>query len=138
MGPLGELGVLFNPGMRHEMEEKLAKQMIREDEGTGRKGRRGIDLESGVVVIGSDGSSDVDDPAAHKEPELSDTEQRAVEGRLATTDPDDGADTAATDETSAPRSGSKRADASAEPRTKRARSGSKPTGKAQRRRTGMN
>jgi len=45
--------VLFNPGMRHEQEEKLAKQMLREDEGTGRKGRLGIDLESGVVVIGS-------------------------------------------------------------------------------------
>lgn len=51
---MGELGVLFNPGMRHEQEEKLAKQMLREDEGTGRKGRRGIDLESGVVVIGAD------------------------------------------------------------------------------------
>lgn len=45
--------MLFNPGMRHEQEEKLAKQMLREDEGTGRKGRLGIDLESGVVVIGS-------------------------------------------------------------------------------------
>jgi hypothetical protein len=50
---MGELGVLFNPGMRHEQEEKLAKQMLREDEGTGRKGRLGIDLESGVVVIGA-------------------------------------------------------------------------------------
>lgn len=40
--------------MRHEEEEKRAKQMLREEEGTGRKGRLGIDLESGVVVIGSD------------------------------------------------------------------------------------
>lgn len=54
VGPMGELGVLFNPGMRHEQEEKLAKQMLREDEGTGRKGRRSIDLESGVVVIDAD------------------------------------------------------------------------------------
>lgn len=54
MGPLGELGALFNPGMRHEEEEKRAKEMLREDEGTGRKGRLNIDLASGVVVIGSD------------------------------------------------------------------------------------
>lgn len=54
MGPLGELGALFNPGMRHEEEEKRAKQMLREEEGTGRKGRLSIDLASGVVVIGSD------------------------------------------------------------------------------------
>lgn len=57
---MGELGVLFNPGMRHEREEKLAKQMLREDEGTGRKGRLRIDLESGVVVIGSDGDAHPD------------------------------------------------------------------------------
>ncbi|MBN9609551.1 MAG: hypothetical protein BGO26_07780 [Actinobacteria bacterium 69-20] len=64
MGPLGELGALFNPGMRHEEEEKRAKQMLREEEGTGRKGRLGIDLESGVVVIGADGAARADaDPA---------------------------------------------------------------------------
>lgn len=39
--------------MRHEEEEKRAKQMLREEEGTGRKGRLGIDLASGVVVIGA-------------------------------------------------------------------------------------
>lgn len=73
---MGELGVLFNPGMRYEQEEKLAKQMIREDEGTGRKGRRGIDLESGVVVIGAD-----DAPGA--EPESSEAETAAVNGGVA-------------------------------------------------------
>lgn len=51
---MGELGALFNPGMRHEEEEQRAKQMLREEEGTGRKGRLNIDLSSGVVVIGSD------------------------------------------------------------------------------------
>lgn len=80
---MGELGVLFNPGMRHEQEEKLAKQMLREDEGTGRKGRLGIDLESGVVVIGAvaapspaerpesvttDRSTDADDTKAEPRP----------------------------------------------------------------------
>jgi hypothetical protein len=50
--------------MRHEEEEKRAKQMLREEEGTGRKGRLGIDLESGVVVIGADGAARADaDPA---------------------------------------------------------------------------
>ncbi len=64
VGPLGELGALFNPGMRHEEEEKRAKQMLREEEGTGRQGRLGIDLESGVVVIGADGAARADaDPA---------------------------------------------------------------------------
>lgn len=42
--------------MRHEEEEKRAKHMLREEEGTGRKGRLGIDLDSGVVVIGADRS----------------------------------------------------------------------------------
>jgi hypothetical protein len=50
-GPLGELGALFNPGMRHELEERRAKALIREEEGFGRKGDLRIDLESGVVVI---------------------------------------------------------------------------------------
>lgn len=74
VGPMGELGVLFNPGMRHEQEERLAKQMLREDDGTGRKGRRRIDLDSGVVVIGADDAL----PPAEPAPSL--TETAAVNG----------------------------------------------------------
>jgi hypothetical protein len=48
---LGEFGALFNPGMRHELEERRAKQMLREEEGNARKGDLRIDLESGVAVI---------------------------------------------------------------------------------------
>lgn len=70
MGPLGELGALFNPGMRHEIEEQLSKQMLREEEGTGRKGRLGIDLDSGVVVMG-----DIADPPAEDD---SDDDQATV------------------------------------------------------------
>lgn len=66
--------MLFNPGMRHEQEERLAKQMLREDEGAGRKGRHGIDLDAGVVVIGSATAT----PQA--EPEESEAERRAVAG----------------------------------------------------------
>jgi hypothetical protein len=50
-GPLGELGALFNPGMRHELEERRSKALIREEEGNARKGNLHIDLDSGVAVI---------------------------------------------------------------------------------------
>lgn len=79
---MGELGVLFNPGMRHEQEEKLAKQMLREDEGTGRKGRLGIDLESGVVIIGSPSA----DPAA--EPDVDGTDSAPAKRAPAARTPD--------------------------------------------------
>lgn len=73
--------MLFNPGMRHDIEEKAAKQMLREEEGTGRKGRLGIDLDSGVVVIGTsaegtptqeavdeeDRAGDADEPSADRD-----------------------------------------------------------------------
>ncbi|MEP6563368.1 MAG: DUF6191 domain-containing protein [Nakamurella sp.] len=49
---MGELGALFNPGMRHELEERQAKASRREEEGNGRDGDLRIDLESGVAVIG--------------------------------------------------------------------------------------
>ncbi len=48
MGPLGEI---FNPGMRHEIEERRSKELRREEEGQGEKGDLRIDLESGFVVI---------------------------------------------------------------------------------------
>ncbi|MDQ2737514.1 MAG: DUF6191 domain-containing protein [Actinomycetota bacterium] len=51
MGPLGELGALFNPGMRHEIEERKSKANRREEEGNARDGDIRIDLASGVAVI---------------------------------------------------------------------------------------
>src|SRR6478609_7624593 len=58
---MGELGALFNPGMRHELEERRAKAARREEEGNARDGDLRIDLESGVAVINAPGD---DDPAA--------------------------------------------------------------------------
>ncbi len=48
---MGELGALFNPGMRHEIEERESKQNRREEEGNARDGDLRIDLASGVAVI---------------------------------------------------------------------------------------
>lgn len=48
---MGELGALFNPGMRHELEERQAKAARREEEGNARDGDLRIDLDSGVAVI---------------------------------------------------------------------------------------
>ncbi|MET3803462.1 hypothetical protein ABIB25_000446 [Nakamurella sp. UYEF19] len=57
MGPLGELGALFNPGMRHEIEERQSKANRREEEGNARDGDLRIDLASGVAVINVPGKS---------------------------------------------------------------------------------
>ena len=48
---MGELGALFNPGMRHEIEERKSKEMRREEEGDSDPGDLRIDLFSGVAVI---------------------------------------------------------------------------------------
>ena len=48
---MGELGALFNPGMRHELQERQAKAARREEEGNATDGDLRIDLESGVAVI---------------------------------------------------------------------------------------
>ena len=48
---MGELGALFNPGMRHEIEERESKANRREEEGNARDGDLRIDLASGVAVI---------------------------------------------------------------------------------------
>jgi hypothetical protein len=58
---MGELGALFNPGMRHELEERQAKAARREEEGNARDGDLRIDLESGVAVINIHESDDDDD-----------------------------------------------------------------------------
>lgn len=55
---MGELGALFNPGMRHELEERRAKAARREEEGNARDGDLRIDLESGVAVINAPGEGD--------------------------------------------------------------------------------
>lgn len=48
---MGELGALFNPGMRHEIEERKAKESRREEAGNADPGNKRIDLLSGVAVI---------------------------------------------------------------------------------------
>lgn len=58
---MGELGALFNPGMRHELEERRAKAARREEEGNARDGDLRIDLESGVAVINAPGEGDETD-----------------------------------------------------------------------------
>ena len=58
MGPLGELGALFNPGMRHELEERRSRALRREEEGNARDGDVRIDLDSGVAVINAPARSD--------------------------------------------------------------------------------
>lgn len=67
MGPLGELGALFNPGMRHEIEERKSKANRREEEGNARDGDLRIDLASGVAVINLSTSGDHTAPAAVNE-----------------------------------------------------------------------
>ena len=54
---MGELGALFNPGMRHEIEERESKANRREEEGNARDGDLRIDLLSGVAVINVPGKS---------------------------------------------------------------------------------
>src|SRR3954447_16325109 len=62
---MGELGALFNPGMRHEIEERESKANRREEEGNARDGDLRIDLASGVAVINipNKGAADPKDPA---------------------------------------------------------------------------
>ncbi len=60
---MGELGALFNPGMRHELEERQAKAARREEEGNAKDGDLRIDLESGVAVINAPGEDETTGPA---------------------------------------------------------------------------
>ena len=57
---MGELGALFNPGMRHELEERQSKAARREEEGNARDGDLRIDLESGVAVINVTAADDAE------------------------------------------------------------------------------
>lgn len=73
---MGELGALFNPGMRHELEERQAKAARREEEGNANDGDLRIDLESGVAVIKSEGQQDISG-------ELADAAAPAVDAEVA-------------------------------------------------------
>ena len=75
---MGELGALFNPGMRHELEERRSKAMRREEEGNARDGDLRIDLESGIAVINApaaNGGTAEQNPAAAEQ--TGDAEQDA-------------------------------------------------------------
>jgi hypothetical protein len=75
---MGELGALFNPGMRHELEERRSKAMRREEEGNARDGDLRIDLESGIAVINApaaNGGTAEQSPAAAEQ--TGDAEQDA-------------------------------------------------------------
>jgi len=68
VGPLGEI---FNPGMRHEIEERRSKALRREEDGNARDADLRIDLESGFVNITAppvtpvpDDTDDADDTAS--------------------------------------------------------------------------
>jgi len=83
---MGELGALFNPGMRHELEERQAKAARREEEGNARDGDLRIDLESGVAVInihGTDKETDSAEAATRADPD-----QSAVEPTSEAPEPD--------------------------------------------------
>lgn len=84
MGPLGELGALFNPGMRHEIEERQAKANRREEEGNARDGDLRIDLASGVAVIDlSKGANGADRVAAPVGAAASEDSQQPAESQHA-------------------------------------------------------
>ena len=90
---MGELGALFNPGMRHELEERRSKAMRREEEGNARDGDLRIDLESGVAVInvpGVDGGTAEQSPAVSEQSGVA--EQHAVAEHGAPADQDAVAD----------------------------------------------
>ncbi len=80
---MGELGALFNPGMRHELEERQSKAARREEEGNARDGDLRIDLESGVAVInvpGSDDEPDGEHGGAHADADNGSNPQQATPG----------------------------------------------------------
>ena len=85
VGPLGELGALFNPGMRHEIEERKSKANRREEEGNARDGDVRIDLASGVAVINVPGKGAAADDAVESVPDPSADADRPTSSRPAPT-----------------------------------------------------
>jgi len=95
---MGELGALFNPGMRHELEERRAKAARREEEGNARDGDLRIDLESGVAVINA--PEDDDAVAADDRSNIdvrSDAAESGSAGSSAAAPRSDGSDAAGSD-----------------------------------------
>src|SRR5690349_13401131 len=81
---MGELGALFNPGMRHELEERQAKAARREEEGNARDGDLRIDLESGVAVINVAGTDEDADQSPAANTDRPDSGPEASDGPVAT------------------------------------------------------
>ena len=48
---LEELASNFNPGVRHETEERVSRKTRDEEDGTGEKGKVRIDLDAGEVTM---------------------------------------------------------------------------------------
>ena len=76
MGPLGEI---FNPGMRHEIEERRSKALRREEDGNARDADLRIDLESGFVRISAPPAAA---PAAETDSDEDDTRTPATDGSV--------------------------------------------------------
>ena len=74
---MGELGALFNPGMRHELEERRARAARREEEGNARDGDLRIDLDSGVAVI----NAPDDEDSVADDGSVADPQERATDAR---------------------------------------------------------
>lgn len=90
---MGELGALFNPGMRHELEERRARAARREEEGNARDGDLRIDLDSGVAVINAPDDDDGDDRAGDPQERATDAPANAgTEAGPAAVDSDEPAD----------------------------------------------
>ncbi|TKV61052.1 hypothetical protein FDO65_05240 [Nakamurella flava] len=88
---MGELGALFNPGMRHEQEERRAKALIREEEGDSREVDPRIDLESGVAVI-TTGDADDDEDSGHAAAADMSPVHRSIHASTTASDADPAAD----------------------------------------------
>jgi hypothetical protein len=116
---MGELGALFNPGMRHELEERRAKAARREEEGNARDGDLRIDLESGVAVINApedDDAAAADDRSntnVRSDAAESDSAESGAAGSGASAPPSDGFDAGESDpaRSDAARSDAARSDA---------------------------
>ena len=80
---MGELGAMFNPGMRHELEERQSKASRREEEGNARDGDDlRIDLASGVAVIGGSGATADDaDADVSESDDMTDADQDTAQER---------------------------------------------------------
>ncbi|WP_037362115.1 DUF6191 domain-containing protein [Nakamurella lactea] len=88
---MGELGALFNPGMRHEIEERQSKASRREEEGQADPGNLRIDLLSGVAVINMGSKATGTDPEGEDvtDPETTEADDTAADDNPADDNPAD-------------------------------------------------